>query len=467
MHIFRRMPLLLAALFCLCVPVSAHAATAADAPAPSLAWGIPFAGVLLSIALVPMLAPRLWHRRMGTIAASWAAALLLPQALLLGPDVAAHGAWHAILVEYLPFVALLLALYTAAGGILVRGGRLGTPAGNTVLLAIGALIAGFMGTTGASIVLIHPLLRANAHRVRKMHLVVFFIVIVGNVGGASSPLGDPPLYIGFLRGVPFFWPLTALWPQILVLSVILLAAFFAADSILARSERPAPRPVRLHIRGWSNVALIAVVVATVLGQGVWQPGDAVLFGQAIGIERLAGIGVFVAVTLISVATTARAVRQRNKFTWEPITEVATLFAVIFVTIGPVLTMLQAGFDGPLAPLLRLTVGENGQPVPAAYFWLTGGLSAFLDNAPTYLVFFELASGDPSHLTTDLALVLKAISAGAVFFGALTYIGNAPNLMIKSIAAHRGVRMPGFFGYMAWSCALLLPCFALLTVLFYL
>ena len=209
------------------------------------------------------------------------------------------------------------------------------------------------------------------------------------------------------------------------------------------------------------------MVATVLVQGIWQPGDAVLFGQQIGIERLAGMAVFVAVTLISVAITPRAVRQGNMFTWGPIEEVAKLFAAIFVTIGPVLAMLEAGFDGPLAPVLRLTIDSHGQPFPVAYFWLTGILSAFLDNAPTYLVFFELAGGDPGHLTTDLTLVLEAISAGAVFFGALTYIGNAPNLMVRSIASHRGVRMPGFFGYMAWSCGLMLPVLALLTLLFYL
>jgi Na+/H+ antiporter NhaD/arsenite permease-like protein len=316
-------------------------------------------------------------------------------------------------------------------------------------------------------VLIHPLLRANAHRTRKVHLVVFFIVIVGNAGGASSPLGDPPLYIGFLHGVPFFWPLTRLWPQLLMVASLLLAIFYVVDRRYAASDPPPPKAERLRLRGWSNIGLIGVVVAAVLAQGIWRPGDAVLFGQEIGMERLAGMGVFVAVTLISVATTPLAVRQGNMYAWGPIEEVAKLFAAIFVTIGPVLAMLEAGFDGPLAPLLKLTLDSHGQPLPLAYFWLTGILSAFLDNAPTYLVFFELAGGDPGHLTTDLTLILEAISAGAVFFGALTYIGNAPNLMVRSIASHRGVRMPSFFGYMAWSCGLTLPVFLLLTLLFYL
>ena len=349
----------------------------------------------------------------------------------------------------------------------MRGGRAGTPAGNTGMLAVGAVLAGVMGTTGAAMVLIHPLLRANAHRTRKVHLVVFFILLVANAGGATTPLGDPPLYLGFLRGVPFFWPITNLYLKLLVVACVLLALFYLLDRRFAAADGPPPDRERFRLRGLVNIALLGVLIATVLAQAFWRPGDVSLFGQPIGVERLAGMVVFLVVTVISVLVTPKAVRQGNMFTWHPIEEVAKLFAAIFVTIGPVLAMLQAGFDGPLAPLLRLTLDANGRPEPAAYFWLTGILSAFLDNAPTYLVFFELAGGDPVHLTTDLRVVLQAISSGAVFFGALTYIGNAPNMMVRSIAAHRGVRMPGFFGFMLWSCGLMLPVFALLTVLFYL
>ena len=220
------------------------------------------------------------------------------------------------------------------------------------------------------------------------------------------------------------------------------------------------------MRGTANIALIGVVIATVLVSGVWRPGEVMLLGQRLPIARLAGDAVFVGVTLASIAVTPRAVRQANMFTWHPMQEVATLFAAIFVTIGPVLAMLQAGFAGPLAPLLRLTVDGGGHPVPLADFWLPGDRSAFLDNAPTYLVFFGLAGGDPVELTGPLNHILIATSAGAVFFGALTYIGNAPNLMLRAIASHRGVRMPDFFGYMAWSCALLLPAFILLSLLFF-
>jgi Na+/H+ antiporter NhaD/arsenite permease-like protein len=335
------------------------------------------------------------------------------------------------------------------------------------MLAIGSLLAGLMGTTGAAMVLIHPLLRANAHRKRKVHIVVFFIFVVANAGGATTPLGDPPLYLGFLRGVPFLWPLEHLLLPLLLIEGALLAIFIALDHYLARAEPPPPQRERFRLRGLANVLLLAVVVLTVLVQGIWRGPSVSVLGQTLGLERVAGVGVFLAVTLASVVVTPRAVRHGNLFSWHPIEEVAKLFAALFLTIGPVMAMLDAGLNGPMAPLLRLTQDAHGAAAPVAYFWLTGVLSAFLDNAPTYLVFYELAGGDPARLTTELAHVLAAISAGAVFFGALTYIGNAPNLMVRSIASHRGVRMPGFFGFMAWSCVLLLPVFGLATLLFFL
>jgi Na+/H+ antiporter NhaD/arsenite permease-like protein len=457
----------LAAVVAAVAPLPAMAA-APGGEAPGLIWGLPFLGVLLSIALLPMLAERLWHKRMGVVAAIWVLALLIPQTLVYGIGVPAHGLWHAILLEYLPFVTLLLALFTAGGGILVRGGPAGSPFGNTVLIAVGMVLAGIMGTTGAAMVLIHPLLRANAHRTRKVHLVIFFIILVANAGGATTPLGDPPLYLGFLQGVPFFWPATHLILLLAVIAVVLLPLFYIVDRIMAAKDGTAMPPREpLRVRGWPNVVLVLVVAGTVLGQGIWTPGDVVLWGQAIGIERLVGMAIFLVVTVISYVITPLAVREGNMFNWHPMEEVGKLFFAIFATIGPVILMLQAGFDGPLAALLHLTIDANGHPLPIAYFWLTGILSAFLDNAPTYLVFFELAGGDVPTLTGRLELILEAISAGAVFFGALTYIGNAPNLMVRSIAAHRGVRMPGFFGFLAWTCVLLLPVFVLLTVLFFL
>ena len=446
----------------------ATAWAAAEGPigaAPAPLWGLPFAGLLLTIAFLPMLAPRLWHRRMGLIAASWSLALLLPLLVLHGPAVAWHDVWHAILLDYLPFVSLLLALFTAGGGILLEGGPWGTPAGNTALLALGTVLAGVMGTTGVAMVLIHPLLRANAHRTRKVHLVVFFIVLAANVGGATTPLGDPPLYLGFLQGVPFFWPLQNLTVPLLVVAGPLLASFWLLDLHLARSDPPPPPARRLRVRGWRNAALVLLVVATVLLQGVWHPGELVLLGQPIGLERLLGMLVFGGITAASLVITPHAVRQRNLFTWAPMMEVAVLFAAIFVTIGPVLAMLAAGPAGPLAPLLALTSDAAGRPSPLAYFWLAGLLSGFLDNAPTYLVFFNMAGGDPAALTGHLAPVLRALSSGAVFFGALTYVGNAPNMMVRAIAAHRGVRMPGFFAYILYAGALLMPLFGVLTLIY--
>jgi Na+/H+ antiporter NhaD/arsenite permease-like protein len=348
----------------------------------------------------------------------------------------------------------------------LRGGLAGTSAGNTAMLTLGMVMGLVMGTTGASMVLIHPLLRANAHRRRKVHLVLFLIILVANAAGALTPLGNPPLYIGLLHGVPFFWPATHLLAPLLVISGAMLTAFYLIDRHLAANEPPPPRPEALHIRGWGNVALIVVVVALVLAQGFLPLREIDLLGQPIAIAQLAGVVVLLAITLTSAAITPRAIRQSNDFTWHPMTEVAMLFAAIFITIGPVVAMLEVGMDGPMAPLLRLSRDGNGQSWPLAYFWLTGILSAFLDNAPSYLVFFELAKIHPATMTAADTMTLMAISAGAVFFGGLTYIGNAPNMMLRSIAAHRGVRMPGFFSFMLLASGLLLPALALASLLFF-
>lgn len=463
---FTHMLILTATLFAgLLIPGSAEAATAS--PVEGLVWGVPFLGMLLSIAIFPIVAPRLWHRRMGMIALFWSLALLLPMAAVAGIGPASFAVWHAAWAEYLPFVLLLLALFTAGGGVLVRGGATGTPFGNTVILAMGTVLAGLMGTTGAAMVLIHPLLRANAHRTRKLHIVLFFIVLVANIGGATTPLGDPPLYIGFLNGVPFFWPLQTLLLPMLLVAVPLLILFYALDRwYFAVREPPPPEPEKFHLRGRFNIALIGLIVLTVFVQGVWTPGNFDLLGQEIGIERLVAMAVFVAITLVSIRFTPAAVRRGNDFTWHPMEEVGTLFAALFLTMGPVLSMLDLGLNGPLGFLLHLTVTPQGDLDPIALFWLTGILSAFLDNAPTYLVFFHLAGGDPVQLTGPLNPILTAIAAAAVFFGALTYIGNAPNMMVRSIAAHRGVKMPSFFVYFGLASVLLLPVFLLLS-LFYL
>jgi Na+/H+ antiporter NhaD/arsenite permease-like protein len=434
--------------------------------APALIWGVPFAGVLASMALFPIVAPRFWHRRMGGIAFVWTIALLAPLALVSGPRVALGAVLHALLADYLPFIALLLALYTTGGGVLVRGGLAGTPAGNTGMLAMAMGLGFVMGTTGASMVMIHPLLRANAHRQRKVHLVLFLIVLVANASGALTPLGNPPLYLGLLHGVPFFWPARNLLAPLAVVAGALFAVFYLVDRRLAAREPPAPRPERLHVRGWVNLGLIVVIVAAVLAQGFAPQPPVSLLGEPMAAPQLGCTVLLLALTLFSVAITPRAIRQANDFAWHPIAEVAMLFAAIFVTIAPVVAMLEAGPNGPLAPLLRLCRDGGGRSWPLAYFWLTGILSAFLDNAPTYLVFFELAGVQPAALEGAHGVTLAAISAGAVFFGGLTYIGNAPNMMLRAIAAHRGVRMPGFFGFMALASALLLPLLAVVGWVFF-
>jgi len=438
----------------------------AEIAAPGLIWAAPFLGVLVSIAVLPALAPRFWHRRVGVVAGFWVASLLLLQAVAAGPAVAVASAWHAVLIEYLPFVTLLFALYAAGGGVLIRGGPAGRPAGNTVMLAAGMALGVVMGQAGAAMVLINPLLHANAHRRRKVHLVLFVVVLVANASGALTPLGNPPLYIGFLQGVPFFWTTQHLLAPLLLLAGVLLAAFYLIDRLLAAGEPAAPAAERLRVRGWGNAALILLTGAVVLAQNTMTGGEASLFGQPVAVARLAAIGAFLAVTILSAALTPRAIRQANDFAWEPMIEVGKLFLAIFVTIQPVLRMLEAGLHGPLAWVLRLTLDGTGAPRPAAYFWLAGTLSAFLDNAPTYLVFFKLAGLHPPAVEAGQVRALAALSAGAVFFGGLTYIGNAPNMMLRGVAAHRGVRMPGFFGFMAMAAAVLLPVLVVLTVVFF-
>ncbi len=445
-------------------------AAAIPGQALSLGWALPFAGLLLSIALLPLVAGRLWHHHYGKIAAGWALLLVLPLAVGFGLPAAAAEVWHVLLLEYLPFMALLLALYTAGGGVLLRGRLVGTPAANTALLAIGTAIASVMGTTGAAMVLIRPLIRANAFRRRKTHSFVFFIFLVANIGGSLTPLGDPPLYLGFLRGVEFFWTTTHLFAEFLVAAGLLLALYWLIDSIAWAREQPVPPPDEgrdpLRLEGWPNIALIGAILLVVLAQGVWQPGEVTLAGQAIGIERLAGMAAFAAIAAASVALTPATLREANGFAWGAILEVAKLFAAIFVTMAPVLAILKAGSGGAAAGLVALTSDAAGQPIPWVYFWLSGGLSSFLDNAPTYLVFFNLAGGDAVRLMGEGAAILAAISCGAVFMGANSYIGNAPNFMVKAIVEEQGIRMPSFFGYCAWALVVLVPLFILVTLLFF-
>jgi Na+/H+ antiporter NhaD/arsenite permease-like protein len=448
----------------------ALAAEGLDGKSLGLAWAIPFAGMLLSIAILPLVAHHFWENHRGKISAFWALLALIPIALTGGAVTAAEAVVHTALLEYIPFILLLLALFTVAGGIVIRGNIHGSPATNTVLLAIGAVMASLIGTTGAAMIMIRPVIRANDDRKHNVHVIVFFIFLVANAGGALTPLGDPPLFLGFLRGVDFFWPTVHLfWPMLLIVGV-LLACFFLLDSWIYAKEgrlRPDPTPDRgISVAGGINFLLVPVIIGVILMSAWLDLGQVTIFGTTVAIESLARDAAFIAIVLVSMAYTPLGHRGENSFGWEPMKEVAELFAGIFITIIPVLAMLRAGTDGAFAPLVALVQGEGGQPDNLAYFWITGGLSSFLDNAPTYLVFFELAGGDPQYLMNEGAVTLAAISAGAVFMGANTYIGNAPNFMVYAIARGAGVKMPGFFGYMLWSGAILLPLFAVVSWLFF-
>jgi Na+/H+ antiporter NhaD/arsenite permease-like protein len=452
------------------------AAPGADAPhldgaTLGLAWGIPFVGILLSIALVPLFAPHFWEHHFGKISAFWALALLVPFAIAFGPQITLYSVLHTALLEYIPFIILLFALFTVAGGISVKGTVPGTPLANTAMLALGTAIASWMGTTGASMLLIRPMLQANLWRRKMVHVVVFFIFLVSNVGGSLTPLGDPPLFLGFLKGVEFFWTTTHLFGETLAVALPLLAIFFVLDTYYYRREPNKPEPSaaggKLAVEGLINIVFLAGIVGAVLLSGVWESGVSItIYHNEIPLQNLVRDVLLVVIAFLSLRFTPKSAHEVNAFSWGPMKEVAKLFASIFLTIVPVIAILRAGRDGSLSGVVTLVTNADGSPNNAMYFWLTGTLSSFLDNAPTYLVFFNLAGGDANRLMYEMPLTLAAISAGAVFMGANTYIGNAPNFMVKAIAESRGVKMPSFFGYMAWSCAILVPLFLLCTLVFF-
>ncbi len=435
---------------------------------------IPFAGILLSIALFPLLAPEFWHHHFGKVSAGWGLILAVPFVLAYGGS-AVHEVLHIYIIDYIPFIILLWALFTVAGGIHVSGSFNGTPAMNTLLIGIGTIIASWVGTTGAAMLLIRPVLRANARRRHRMHTVVFFIFLVANIGGSLTPLGDPPLFLGFLHGVPFFWTL-GLVREAGMVAGLLIVIYFVMDSFYWRRESDEARAGdgsdhKLKIEGLHNLLFLGGILGGVIMSGIWQAGEVEILGVHQAVQNLARDGVLVTMGLLSLATTAKKVRQDNEFTWFPIKEVAILFAGIFTTIIPALAILRAGEHGALAGLVH-AVQE-----PWQFFWATGALSSFLDNAPTYLTFLSTAEGmlfpgmpEPNVVHAIIAehhAFLAAISTGAVFMGAVTYIGNAPNFMVKSIAEESGVEMPSFFGYMLkYSLPILMPIFLLATLVFF-
>ncbi|NMM27710.1 MAG: sodium:proton antiporter [Glaciimonas sp.] len=455
------------------LPSMAHA-SAMDGSQLSIWWGIPFIGMLLSIALVPLLAPQFWHHHFGKIVIAWSLAFLLPCIVFLSPATATDGLMHALTDEYIPFIILLTALFAVAGGICVRGNLHGTPGLNTGLLLMGTLLASIMGTTGASMLMIRPLIRANDNRKHVVHVIVFFIFLVSNMGGSLTPLGDPPLFLGFLKGIDFFWTLKNIFPETLFVCGVLLVIFYFLDRHyyhIGQEEFPLSQDATpdsaIRLEGKVNFLLLIAIIAAVLMSGFWKSGVSFsVFGAHIELQNALRDLSLVAVTFVSLGITPKTARNGNDFNWGPMQEVAKLFAGIFITIIPVIAMLKAGEAGVFSAVVRAVTDINGQPINAMYFWTTGFLSAFLDNAPTYLVFFNIAGGDASQLMTTMGSTLVAISCGAVFMGAGSYIGNAPNMMVKAIAEDRGIKMPSFFGYMAWSTGILVPLFILTTLIFF-
>ena len=438
----------------------------------TLPWALPFVGLILTIAAAPVMLRHHWERHYAVIALLWAAAFVIPDILVFGARGAAEQIIAVALDEYLPFVVLVGAFYVVTGGIRITGTLRGTPEANTLMLAAGTAIASVIGTPGAALLVLRPLLRANRHRRNATHVFVFFIFLVANIGGSLSPLGGPPLLLGFLKGVPFFWPTVHLALPTATLACGLLATFYGLErTILWRRERGSGGEIvaevqKLGIEGGINVLLLVAAVGAILLSALWH--SAVSFdvmGTPWSIVAIAVNALLLGLAVLSLILTGRATRQGNAFGWTPMIEVAVLFAAIFVTLIPVAAMMAAGPAGPAAPLFaRLVV--DGIPNVPLFYRLTGLLSGFLDNAPTYLVFFGLAGGDAVRLTGPLAPALAAISAGACYFGGLSYIGNAPNFMVKSIVEHYGMRMPSFFGYIGWAVLCLLPWLLLVEAVFF-
>ena len=435
---------------------------------------IPFACMLLSIALCPLLMAEFWHHHFGKISAFWAASLGLPFLIVFKGD-ALYEILHIILADYVPFIILLWSLYTVSGGILLRGKLRGTPVVNLIILIIGTALASWMGTTGAAMLLIRPFLRANNYRKNRTFMVVFFIFLVANVGGSLTPLGDPPLFLGFLHGVSFFWTFNLL-PHMMMVVILLLVIYFFLDTYHYRKEgvsAPEEDEVKqpLKLEGIHNFIFLAGIVGSVLMSGIVDWGEVNTLGVHRAVQDWARDILLIIMGILSLVTTKRSLREDNDFTWFPIVEVAYLFIGIFITMIPCLLILKAGSDGALAFLV------NGVTQPFHYFWVTGALSSFLDNAPTYLTFFNTALGSfytgmaeaeaVPLLMTENAVYLKAISAGAVFFGACSYIGNAPNFMVRSISEEAGTPMPSFFGYiLRYSLIFLIPVFVVVNLVFF-
>lgn len=446
-------------------------------------WSVlPFVGMLLSIAIFPLVKPEWWEHHMLKVVIFWSFVFLVPFGIVFGGEMLIFNILEIILLDYLPFIILLFGLFVVAGGIILRGTLIGTPKVNIVLLLLGTILASWVGTTGASMLLIRPVIRANQWREKKTHIIVFFIFLVSNIGGCLTPVGDPPLFLGFLRGIPFFWTLK-LVPMFLLNTVILLTVLYFIDHYYYKKELASGRSPRdvmddgpkkpLRVEGLHNLIFMGMIIGAVILNGILPNfaafadqvtgeiyGIHVFEGVVVGYNSILQMVIILTAAFLSMKTTKKIIRSDNCFTWACIKEVATLFIGIFITMIPALALLKANGS------------SLGVTNPLEFFWATGALSSFLDNAPTYLVFLTTAGsiGMTTGLVTAVGTVsvkvLMAISAGAVFMGANTYIGNAPNFMVRSIAEENKIEMPSFFGYMLWSICFLIPLFLIDTLIFF-
>ena len=461
-------------------PVSVYAAeNGSEATGVPLWLCIPFAGLLLCIAVMPLVKGEWWEAHQPLVVGFWILLLVIPFAVVYGAGMTAETVLECLFNDYLTFIVLLFGLFCVSGNITMEGDFAGSPRVNVGLLALGTLLSSCIGTTGASMLMVRPIIKMNSWRKRKSHIMVFFIFLVSNMGGCLTPIGDPPLLMGFMRGVPFFWSLHLL-PMLLFNMVILLFVFYHLDKRaykkdIAVGAKPDIRKpgTEFRIDGLHNIIFLLMIVGAVILSGV-LPGMSAfqdasgnvrgihIFGEVtLGFPSVIEIVIILVATWLSFKITNPEIRRRNHFTWGAIKEVAVLFIGIFITMQPALMLLKT--MGP----------ELGITAPAQMFWATGALSSFLDNTPTYLVFLTTAGtlGFTSGITTTLGTIsvktLTAISCGAVFMGANTYIGNAPNFMVKAISDENGVNMPSFFGYMLWSLAFLIPVFILDMLVFFL
>jgi Na+/H+ antiporter NhaD/arsenite permease-like protein len=431
----------------------------------SVFWGLPFIGLLGSLASMPVLMPQLWHKYYGKIALLWTLTILIPLWAYFGLNVTLHTIFETYVHHFFPFIIFILAFYTICGGIKIDISCRATPMFNTTYVAFATFLANWIGTTGAAMLFIRPLLHINQHRDQKKHLVIFFIFLVCNIGGCLTPLGDPPLFLGFLNGVDFIWPFVHLMGPFLTTATPLLFVFYLFDRhFTSREIKPlGDKPIvfKVKILGGHNILFLGLAIAAISLSGVWKMTfNFHVFGMSVSLQGIIRDLFLIGLVFLSLWTTPSRIRKQNSFTWVPLKEVAIIFAAIFITAAPLFAILHAGSEGAFSGLLNL-INNEGQPHNMLYYWLTGIMSSLLDNAPTYLMFFNMAGGDAESLMTTYATTLTAISLGAVFMGALTYIGNAPNFMVKAIAEENEIKMPSFLGYLKWSTVILIPIFIII------